>query len=408
MRRHNVATVLRQVHVHGAVSRAELTSVTGLSRSTIMALVASLVQARLVAEDVPDRRTGAGRPSHVVRPRPESAYVLGASVDVAWVRVAAVGLGGAVLARHDYRLGEERARPASVAGRLARALGRLAAEVPDGARAVGVGVGVPGVVRRADGHVELAPNLGWRDAPFGALLAERLDPAVPLRVANDGDVGAVAEHVRGAGREVRSMVYLAGGVGVGGGVVVDGAMLHGTAGYAGEVGHMVVNPDGRPCRCGSVGCLETEIGEEALLRAAGRRPDGGGEALAEVLAAAAAGETRARDGVARVAHWLARGVATLVNVLNPELVVLGGPLGGIFLAAEDLVRRDVARFALDPSWPRTRLELPVLGGDSVLLGAAELAFDGLLGDPLGAVRTGFPAPGAALSSAATSAGPWPG
>lgn len=405
VRRHNVATVLRQVHVHQVVSRAELTSVTGLSRSTVMALVASLVRARLVREEVPEGGTGAGRPSHLVRARPEAAYVLGASVGVTRLCVAAVGLGGTVLARHDARLGEERARPAALAGRLARALARVAAEAPEGARAVGVGVGVPGVVRRADGHVELAPNLGWRDAPFGALLAARLGPAQPVRVANDGDVGALAEHVRGEGRGARSLVYLVGGVGVGGGVVVDGTPLHGTAGYAGEVGHMVVNPGGRPCRCGSVGCLETEAGEEALLRAAGRAPDGGAEAVAEVLAAAARGEPRAQQGVAEVATWLARGLATLVNVLNPELVVLGGLLGHLFRAAEEQVRREVARLSLDPSWPRARLAAPALGDDSVLLGAAELAFEDLLSDPVGAVPTGFPGGTSAPSAGVTPEGP---
>ncbi|MGH8866499.1 MAG: ROK family protein, partial [Actinomycetes bacterium] len=288
MRRHNVSMLLRLVHVHGAVSRAELTSLMGLSRSTIKALVAELAEAGLVVEEIPATGLGAGRPSYVVMPRGDTAYVLGANVGVDSVAVAAVGLGGGVLARREYRIKGLGAKPDVVAGRLASELHRLQTQVPRGAWLVGVGVGVPGIVRRSDGHVEFAPNLTWRDVPFGGLLERRLGLDVPLRVANDGDVGAMAEHVRGAGRGVHTMLYIAGEVGIGGGLVVDGRMLHGAGGYAGEIGHMMVNPTGRGCRCGSVGCLETEIGEEALLRAAGKEPSEGRRGHQRVLAQALA------------------------------------------------------------------------------------------------------------------------
>ena len=135
---------------------------------------------------------------------------------------------------------------------------------------VGVGVGVRGVVRHSDGLVRFAPNLGWVDVPLGELRRRRCCRATcPSWSANDADLGARAEHIRGAARGARSVVYLSGEVGVGGGILLEGGPLTGAGGYAGEVGHMVVNPRGRACRCGSTGCWETEIGEEALLIASG-------------------------------------------------------------------------------------------------------------------------------------------
>lgn len=137
---------------------------------------------------------------------------------------------------------------------------------------------VPGVVRREDGLVHFAPNLGWREAPLGARLASRLRSqlglSIPILCRNDASLGAMAEHIRGVGSGVANLVYVHAEVGVGGGIIADGKLLEGASGYAGEVGHMRVNSEGTPCRCGSRGCWETEVGEDTLVALAGRRPGG--------------------------------------------------------------------------------------------------------------------------------------
>lgn len=383
MRRHNVSTLLRQVHVNGAVSRAELTSLMGLNRSTIKALVEDLEHVGLVTEEIPDTRLGGGRPSHVVVPRQDTAYVLAGNIGVDAVTVAAVGLGGRVWTRREYRITGLGAKPEVVAGRLASEFRRLIDRVPAGtAQLSGVGLGVPGVVRRSDGHIQHAPNMGWRNVPFGELLAERLSLPVPLRLGNDGDLGALAEHVRGVGRGVDNLLYLSGEVGIGGGIIVDGRLVNGAGGYAGEFGHMIVNPMGHPCRCGSRGCFETEVGEDALLVACGRAPGGGRRALREVLDAALGGEQRALEGVSHVAGWLARGLASLINVFNPELVILGGPVSAAFRLTEEMLARELTRLAMPAARQQVRIVVPGLGDDSSLLGAAELAFEALLQDPV--------------------------
>ncbi|HEU4674436.1 MAG TPA: ROK family protein [Motilibacteraceae bacterium] len=381
VRRHNVSTLLRHVHVSGDLSRAELTSLMGLNRSTIKALVTELGDAGLVTEQIPETRFGAGRPSHVVVPRADAAYVLAANLGVDGVSAAAVGLGGRILARKEYRLSGVGSKPALVVGRLATELRKLVGQVPDG-RLVGIGVGVPGTVRRSDGFVEQAPNMEWFGVPVAALVGERLGYGVPVRVGNDGDLGALAEHVRGAGRGCDNMIYIAGEVGVGGGLIVDGRTLQGAGGYAGEIGHMLVNPDGHRCRCGSTGCLETEAGEQALLREAGEPIDGGRPAARRVLERARGGDPVAQAAVDRVATWLGRGIASLINVFNPEVVIMGGPQSRVFALAEGVVRATIEQHAMSPARQQVRVVRPGLGGDSSLLGAAELAFEPLLADPV--------------------------
>lgn len=381
MRRHNVNAVLRHVHVRGAISRADLTGLVGLNRSTIKAIVAELTERGLVSEELPKTRVGAGRPSHVVVPRPHAAYVLAAAMSIDCVQVAAVGLGGRVLARREAPLGSgAQSEPAAVVALLARALRRLRRELPSDAWLVGVGVSMPGLVRRTDGYVELAPNLGWVGVSFGLRLQARLALGVPIRIGNDADAGALAEHIRGAGRGVDNLIYICGEVGVGGGLVIDGRIVTGSGGYAGELGHLGVNPTGRTCRCGSVGCLETEVGVAALLRAGGRPIDGGPAAARELVEHALNGEAEATQAVEHVAGWLGRGLGGIVNLLNPDIVILGGTLTSVFLAAQDVVRHALGASTLAASGRQLRITTPGLGADSSLLGAAELAFQPLLYD----------------------------
>jgi predicted NBD/HSP70 family sugar kinase len=249
-----------------------------------------------------------------------------------------------------------------------------------GATCLGVGVSVPGVVRRSDGLVRFAPNLGWVDEPGGSLLAERL--GLPTRVGNDANLGVVAERMRGAARGSDHVVHLSGEVGVGGGIIVGGRPLEGFGGYAGEVGHLVVNPGGRGCRCGAKGCWETEIGEEALLLAAGRQPGGGLAAVREVLAAAKAGQSESLAAVEHVLTWLGTGVGAIVNLFNPEVVIFGGILGEVYASGPERVRQAMTAVTLAAPREQVRLEVAGLGADSALLGAAELAFEPLLEDPL--------------------------
>ena len=386
VRRGNLSTLLRYVHVHGPTARSRLTAVLGLNRSTIGDLTGELAGAGLVREeagraDHGDGRTATGgRPSHVVSPESEHVQVLAVDVGVTHLTVARVGLGGVVLSRRDRSWPRGARRPRTVASTIIKEGIALLGEIPSDAMVVGVGVAVPGMVHLPDGQVRQAPNLEWRDVPLAAELADGL--GLPVAVGNDADLGIRAEHVRGAAQGVEDAVYLSGHSGIGAGIIAGGRPLSGRSGYAGEVGHAVINPGGLPCHCGSNGCWETECGEERLFELAGRPPGGGLAGVREVVAAAAEGDAAAAAAIHHVATWLGRGTANVVNTLNPEVVILGGALEEILESAGYTVRTEVERTGLAALVQHVRLVSPALGADSTLIGASELAFEPLLSNPL--------------------------
>jgi predicted NBD/HSP70 family sugar kinase len=229
----------------------------------------------------------------------------------------------------------------------------------------------------------MAPNLGWRNVPLGGRLAEALGIDGPVAIANDADLGALAEVRRGAAIGADDVLFISSEVGVGGGLIVDGQPLGGAAGYGGEIGHIPVNPNGSACQCGSVGCWETEVGERALLQRAGYPPAGGRGAVDSVLLEAEAGSPMAGAALDSVGRWLGFGLAGLVNVFNPRLVVLGGLFGRIYPFVGETVERELDRRALPGPRSLVRIVPATLGVDASVLGAAELAFEPLLAEPAG-------------------------
>lgn len=374
IRRHNLSQVLRQVHRHGELTRAELTTSLGLNRSTIGDLVGDLVRRGMVDEHVPGGGEKAGRPSHVVAPRPDGPFVLAVEIEVERIVCAAVGLGGRVHLRNETSYTYP--GPDEIVARIVRDAAALTARMPAHATLVGVGVSVPGTVQRGDGLVVHAPNLRWRNVPLGVQLDAAL-PGLEVRIGNNANLGALAEHQRGVARQLRDVVYLTGAIGVGGGVIVDGAELHGAGGYAGEIGHIMLDPDGPPCHCGSNGCVETFVGEHALLRAAGVT-DLSSAAVAAVFAAAERGDVVAARAVAGVATALARTIAILINVFNPEAIVLGDTLAEILRLERACIEQEIGRRAKAESRGTATLITPGLGRDSALIGASELAFQHVL------------------------------
>jgi predicted NBD/HSP70 family sugar kinase len=377
VRRHNLGTLLGHVHLLGRVSRADLTSLMGLNRSTIAGLVGEL-QGLGLAEQVRSEavRNGAGRPSPDVVPAPDGAHVLAVDVRVDGLAVARVGLGGAVLSRATGPIPASR-DPHAVADAIMDMLRLVVRDVSPTSALVGVGMAVPGVVRRSDGLVRLAPNLGWVDVPFSRIMSERLGGIAPVELGNDADLGALSEHLRGAGVDVADLVYLSGEVGVGAGIVVDGHQLAGAGGYAGEVGHLTLDPNGLECHCGNRGCWETQVGAHAIAEAIGLPLDRVAS-LGELLD----GLQDVDDRLRVVGRQLGRGIANVVNLLNPQVVVVGGYMRSLYPLVRQEVDAALHEAALVAPRELVRVELPGLGADAVLVGAAETAFERLLADPV--------------------------
>ncbi|WP_426519414.1 ROK family protein [Diaminobutyricibacter sp. McL0618] len=379
VRRHNLGTVLGLVHRGGPAARSKLTQSTGLNRSTIGALVGELVDLGLVVESEPGVSNRVGRPSPVVS---ASADVVAIAVnpEIDAITVGVVGLDGTLHRRVRYPTGH--APTAAEAVTIVSAvIDGLRPDLATFARVVGIGVAVPGLVREADGVVRLAPNLEWVDEPFTAMLAEAT--GYLTRSANDAALGATAERYFGAGRAAYDLVYINGGAsGVGAGVIVNGDPLTGISGYAGELGHTLVNSNGVRCHCGAIGCLETEVSQASLLGVLGLASADSDE-LDRALAASAHDPAVAEE-IDRQLRFLAVAMRNATNVFNPQLIVLGGFLGALYQIAPGRLERLIADQALKASGETLAIARAELGSRLLMVGAAELAFGPLLADPAGA------------------------
>jgi predicted NBD/HSP70 family sugar kinase len=397
VRRVNLRAIVRELHGSGTLSRSDLVARTGLTRSAIRGLIGELVAGGLATEGPATLDGTPGRPSPLVRPDPNGAVVLAFEISVDSLAAATVGLGGQVF--HVERVGLPRGR--SSVDDIVAALATLGTSVRDRLPApenvVGVGVAIVGVVRRNDGMVSLAPNLGWRDEPLGERLRSALGLEVPFAFANEADLAVLAESRRGAARGHDDVALIWGSIGVGGGLIVGGQPLTGAAGYGGEVGHLPVNPDGQPCRCGSIGCWETEVGASALLVRAGMPPEGGPTALESVQRDAQAGAPAALAAFAETGRWLGIGLAGIINVLNPELVLLGGRFAPAYPFIRTTLEAELDRRVLRAARGLVRVVPATLGVDAPLLGAAELALEPLLTDPAAWLRPRATAIAAAIA-----------
>ncbi|GGD74124.1 ROK family protein [Microbacterium murale] len=379
----NLGEVLRLVHQLGPRSRAVITAETGLNRSTVADLVAELASSGLVFEQDPDPTRRVGRPSPIVAAGDE-VMAIAVNPEVDAIEIGAVALSGRV--RERTRV--ECAQPPSVddvVDVVAREVGGWRAGPLAASRFVGIGVAVPGLVRVEDGLVRLAPHLGWHEADIRSPLAQRL--GLSVAIDNDASLGARAERLFGAAREHRNVVYLNGGAsGIGGGLILNGTLIAGAGGYAGEWGQTRPSIPAEADRRTRAGTLEDEVNRARLLHVTGL-----GAVDDPVLAAALAEveDAAVSEEIDRQRRILAATLANAVNVLNPSMIVLGGFLGMLIGSDPGSFSADVRANALAAPGEQVEIRPAALGADRLLIGAAEAAFASLLKDPartLGALK----------------------
>lgn len=377
---------LALVHGGAAPTRSVLTGALGVTRATAGAITAELQALRLITVDARPAGGTRGRPSHRLAIDPEGPVVLAAQIHADGFSVALATLGGLLDGPEDFPLPRPATPERVIRAVVAEAARRIAA---DPRRCVGLGLAVPTPLALPERIAVAAMYLDWPSGtPVGDLLEREVAAAgldLFADVANDANLAALAEHRHGAGRDARHLLYVTSGhAGVGGALVVDGRLHTGSAGLALEVGQVTVDPDGRRCPCGNRGCLDVEADPPALLAAAGRTPDPARpllEQAQEVLAESAAGRPRARAGVEHVVDRLGLGIAAVINILNPDRVVLGAFHSGLLDAAPGRLARVVAERSY---WGRSG-SVPIAAAEldrSELAGAAELAWEPVLADPL--------------------------
>ncbi len=308
-------------------------------------------------------------------------YVVAVDLGVDRAVVARVGLGGQVYERAQAAIPHD-TEAWQVGASVATLIRHVVSWAPPTAPLLGIGVGIPGMVRRSDGLVRQAPNLGWLDVSFGSIVLAALSLDVPVTLGNDADLGALAEHRRGAAVGVDDLIYISGNVGVGAGVITGGVRLEGAGGYAGEVGHLNFDPKGLACHCGSRGCWETVVGAHAIA-ASISYPAGEVVRLDQALDELSTAPRELRP----VAGNIGRGIGAVANVFNPSMVILGGYFRPLFRMLRAEVQAGLAERTLAPALESVRLSLPGLGTDSVLLGAAEMALEPVFEDPVASLST---------------------
>ncbi|MFF4046754.1 ROK family protein [Streptomyces chartreusis] len=373
MRRRNLARVMHTVSAEGPLSRAAVASRIGLTRAAVSTLVDELIRSGLLEELGPERPGRVGRPGSALAVSGHGPAGIGAEIGVDHLAVCVVDLRGEVRAR-AVRHGANRGRaPGPVIEELDTLVRQVAAEAErEGLWPAGLAVAVPGLVARDTRRVVRAPNLDWRDTD----LAELLPTDFPLTVGNEADFGALAELWLGDGTP-RDFLHVSAEIGIGAAVVVDGGLLRGTRGFAGELGHVPVEPYGPECPCGGRGCLEQYAGEEAVLRAAGLEP---GEDRVGLLATRAAqGDEDVRRALRDAGTALGIALTGAVNLLDPESVVLGGALAGLAPWLLPSLEAELDRRTAGPACP---VSVSRLGPEGPLLGAAHSVVRGVLDDPV--------------------------
>jgi predicted NBD/HSP70 family sugar kinase len=372
----NLSVVLRFVRANAPCSRADIAASTGLNKATVSSLIAELIDRRLVRETgLTEHRIG--RPATMLVPDGAAYAAIGLEVNTDHLAVVAIDLAGVRLLSWRRAFAGRRT-PAAKAVAAVAALARraVAKVVADDREVLGLTVGVAGMVD-SGGVVRLAPNLGWRDLPLRDSLARALDaPAYPVVVENDANLAVRAEHRYGPYAGVANLVYVNGHAGVGAGIITDGRLLRGGLGYSGELGHVQVTTGGPLCGCGRTGCLEMAAGIGGLVRGlTGREPEDLEPEVDDVLRRARAQDPAVVEALRTAGRHLGYGVSILANVVNPEVVVLGGyfvPLAPWLLpAAEERLRECTAA----PDAGGVRLAASALGHGAAATGGAASILD---------------------------------
>ncbi|HEY3334926.1 MAG TPA: ROK family transcriptional regulator [Candidatus Limnocylindrales bacterium] len=381
----NRSLVLDTIRTAGPTSRAGLARSLGLAKPTVSEIVAALVADGVVREGTPTRRTGArsagrGRPPVLLDLNERHAFVLGIHLGVHDTTVAIADATGAEVARRRIPT------PHLPAEESLREVGALAREVVVRAgiprrRLAAAAISLPGQVDTDAGTCVHAPNLGWRDVPVVGLLGAAL--GVPIHVHNTVQAAAVAEHAEGSARGARTVALIYAGTGVGAAILHDGVLFHGATGLAGELGHAVMPGLDARCTCGRHGCVETAASADAVARAARDAVRtgaptrmaalGDGVTSLDVYAAAETGDTLAQALLGEAGRTLGIAASWLVNLVNPDVLVLAGGLVGAGPHVIDPFRAALDGHAATGALARLELRTWSLGQDAKLRGAVLLA-----------------------------------
>lgn len=391
MREINTTLIMDTLRLHAPISRAGLAARTGLNKASVSNMVKSLTASGYIHEiGVDESLTEVGRPAINLQLNPEAGYILSAEIGVGFISIIAANFGFDIVARRYEDTGSE-LNPDSISPYFMELMNDVYRQVSRRERPIfGLAVGLPGLVDMSTGRLLFAPNLNWRDVPMRDLLQSRFN--VPIVIANEATMAALGESYFGLGQKSRLLLYVSSGVGLGGGIVTDGHLLTGVNGLAGEFGHVTVDPDGPLCRCGNYGCWETQATQIALFRriqaaiVSGRRSAlsryNDQLSLPVVMDAALNGDEVALEAFRETARWLGIGLANLVNTLNPEHIVFGGPLSVAHELMMPHIRAEIERRALRWVWEQATFTTATYAADAAAMGGIAMVHRHVINHPV--------------------------
>lgn len=380
---------MNTLRLHAPISRARIANLTGLNRSTVSNIVNALIEEGLVEEN-DHEGSKIGRPSINLNLRPDGGAVIGLEIGVDFINIVLTNFAAETLWETKVETSPTQSQT-SIIGQAENLIDQALSLTQEyHLRPLGVGVGLPGLVNLPRGELIIAPNMDWRNVPLRLVLNQRF--RLPIYIENEANLAALGEYYFGVARGFDNFIYLSSGIGLGGGIMINGKLFRGTHGYAGEIGHIQRDPQGDKCGCGRIGCWETQVGPRAVLRRVKNelqihsdqalfgvcQGDLNNLTFEMVVKFSLEGNSLCSQAIQDVAKYLGEGIADLINVFNPELVVLGG---GFILGKDILqpiIEKTVFSSALQPSADGLRVAFSERGVNACAMGAVAVVLDDIL------------------------------
>ncbi|MBI5952208.1 MAG: ROK family transcriptional regulator [Chloroflexi bacterium] len=389
VRKVNRSLVLNTLRLHAPVSRAQVADITGLTRGTVSNIVTDLIADGLVFEDkLGDSRIG--RPSILLGLRPDGGAVIGVEIGVDFVSVLLTNFVAGTLWETRAQTSPSQSQTEIIHQAETYIDQALSVAKENGLRPLGIGVGLPGLVNARQGNLIMAPNLRWTNLPLRLIWNQRFH--LPIYIENEANLAALGEYYFGVARNVDNFISLTSDIGLGGGIMIDGRLFRGGHGYGGEIGHIQRDPQGEACGCGRIGCWETQVGPRAVLQRVKKEfqthhdqslldacsGDLNNLTFEIVVQLALNGDLICRQAIEEVAINLGVGIADLVNIFNPDLIVIGGA----FISAKDImhsiIEKTIFSNALQPSTDNLQVKFSERSTEACVLGAVAVVLDDIL------------------------------
>ena len=389
VRKINKSIVMNTLRLHSPISRARVANLTGLNRGTVSNIVNVLIDEGLVSENEPED-SKVGRPGISLGIRPDGGAVIGLEIGVDFITIVLTNFIAATLWETRIEISTPQSQTSIISQAEHLVEYALSITREKNLRPLGVGIGLPGLINLRRGELIIAPNLNWRNVPLRLMWNQRF--RLPIFIENEANLAALGEYYFGVARGVDNFIYLNTGIGLGGGIMIDGTLFRGGHGYAGEIGHIQRDPQGEKCGCGRIGCWETQVGPRAVLRRVKKElkihsdqllldachGDFNNLTFDMVVKFALEGNNICDLAIKEVATFLGEGIADLVNIFNPDLIVLGGALilGKDIL--QPIIEKMVFSSSLPPSADNLRIAFSERGSDACALGAVAIVLDDIL------------------------------